>query len=121
MGLDKRNNMYYNVYKDDRQNSVMVNIEMETIETKETVTVTVNDPGGLHLRAASELVNICKKHNSKVSISCGRCPEADGCSILSVMMLAAGKGKSLTVSAEGVDAKDVINKISGYFSSGEGI
>ena len=86
-----------------------------------TKTIKIDKPEGLHLRVASRVVRICQKHRSKVSLSCGNCPEADGCSILGMLMLTAGKGASVTIRAEGADAKEVVEIISGYFTDGLGI
>ena len=87
----------------------------------ETKTIKITKTNGLHLRVASELVSICKKHDAKVSFTCKGCPEAEGCSILSILMLAAQKGDYLTIKAEGVGAKDAVNEISNYFTEGAGI
>ena len=87
----------------------------------ENRTVTMGRPDGLHLRVASEVVRICKNYKAKVSLSCRDCEEADACSILSLLMLTAGKGDSVTIRAEGTDAKEVINEIAGYFAAGAGI
>jgi len=84
-------------------------------------TVTIGQRDGLHLRVASEVVRICKNHKAKVSLSCGECEEADGCSILSLLMLTASKGDQVTIRAQGIDAKNVVDKISGYFVNGSGI
>ena len=94
---------------------------MKNIIKTETKTIRVNNPSGLHLRVASELVTICKKHDAKVVFTCKSCPEAEGCSILSILMLGAQKGDYLTIKAEGVDAKKVIDKITSYFNEGAGI
>jgi len=87
----------------------------------ETRTIKIDNPGGLHLRVAAEVVKICRRHRARVYLSCGACPEAEGCSVLSLLMLSAGKGESVTIRAEGIDAKEVIEKISGYFAGGAGI
>ncbi len=95
--------------------------KMNNTSTVETKTVKIDKPEGLHLRVASQVVQICQKHKSKVSLTCGDCPEADGCSILSILMLTAANGDSLTIKAEGADAKEVIGKLSSYFTNGSGI
>jgi len=87
----------------------------------ETRKISINNPEGLHMRVASEVVRICQKHNAKVTFSCSDCADADGCSILSLLMLTAGEGVDITVKVEGRDAKTVIEKISAYFKDGAGI
>jgi phosphocarrier protein len=94
---------------------------MNTANITETRKITINNPEGLHLRVASEVVRICQRHDAKVSFSCGDCAEADGCSILSLLMLTAGEGSDITVKAKGNDAKKVIEQISSYFTNGAGI
>jgi phosphocarrier protein HPr len=64
-------------------------------------TITICNKAGLHARAAAKLVAVVSKHNSKVSI--GREKLIDAHSILSLMMLAAGKGSELTIVVEGDD------------------
>lgn len=83
--------------------------------------ILVNQEKGLHLRVAAELVNICKKHDATVTVSCNQCAEADACSILSVLMLGARKGDTVTVSARGTEAQAAVDEISQYFSEGGGI
>lgn len=57
---------------------------------------------GLHARAAAVLVTTAARFASRVRITReGR--EADAKSIMAVMMLAAGRGTRVTVSAEGED------------------
>ncbi|MCB4790344.1 MAG: HPr family phosphocarrier protein [Elusimicrobia bacterium] len=87
----------------------------------EKKTIEITNPNGLHLRVASEVVKICNEHKSKVVLSCKDCAEAEGCSVLSLLMLGAKKGDTITISAEGADAKEVISAISSYFSDGAGI
>jgi phosphocarrier protein len=103
------------------QNNSNRKIKMSSNNTVETKTIKIDKTGGLHLRVASEVVKICQRYKSKVYISCRNCPEAEGCSVLSILMLSAGKGENLTIRAEGVDAKEVVESISGYFTDGAGI
>ena len=94
---------------------------MRSARTVEIRSIKLHKPGGLHLRVASEVVKICQKHGSKVYLSCGNCPEAEGCSILSILTLGVRKGDIVTVRAEGYDAKEVVEKISSYFADGAGL
>ncbi|WOJ94992.1 HPr family phosphocarrier protein [Congregibacter variabilis] len=57
---------------------------------------------GLHARAASKFVSCASRFGSKVQVSKDG-NWVDGKSIMSVMMLAAGKGSSLGLRVEGVD------------------
>jgi phosphotransferase system HPr (HPr) family protein len=87
----------------------------------ETKDVKIEIPEGVHLRVAAKVVEICREGNSKVYLSCRDCPQADACSVLSVLLLGASQGDVVTISAEGHDAKEVVDKLSGYFSDGGGI
>ncbi len=57
---------------------------------------------GLHARAAAKLVSTTSAYSSKIKISFNG-KEVDGKSIMSVMMLAASKGCTLTIKANGQD------------------
>jgi phosphotransferase system HPr (HPr) family protein len=91
------------------------------ITDMETKTVKIKNKNGLHLRVASEVVKICKKHNARVKLVCRGCDEADACSVIDLLLLAAGHGDKLTIKAEGRDAKAVLDEIHNYFSDGGGI
>jgi phosphocarrier protein len=68
---------------------------------------------GLHARAAAKLVHIAAKFKSDIKIRKGD-EEVDGKSILGILLLAAGRGASITVRANGEDedaAVDAIQKL----------
>ena len=58
---------------------------------------------GLHARAAVLLVQASGRYDAKVTVSKDG-QEVDGRSIMGVMMLAAGKGASISIEALGDDA-----------------
>lgn len=89
------------------------NIEIKKIE--------ITKPHGLHLRVAGELVRIFLKYKSKVLLSCNKLVNVEGDSIMNVLTLGAKKGDSITIKAEGKDAKELIEEVSNYFSNGSGI
>jgi len=65
---------------------------------------------GLHARAAAKLVTLAAKFESEVRVSKdGR--EVSGKSIMGVMMLAAAKGSTITLVAEGPDASHAIEAL----------
>lgn len=84
-------------------------------------TVTIENPNGIHLRPAAKIVNISKKYNCKISLSCNSCPCADACSITQVLLLQATKGTPVTIKAEGPDAKQAVKEIIQLFTNGAGI
>ncbi len=65
---------------------------------------------GLHARAAATLVTTAARFSSRMQIVHGT-READAKSIMAVMMLAAGQGADLMVSAEGEDADEALGAI----------
>lgn len=69
--------------------------------------IVVSNRLGLHARAAAKLVQLVGRYASKVMLLC-RGREVNAQSILGVMMLAAGKGTSLTVRADGADEADAL-------------
>jgi len=77
---------------------------------------------GLHARAAAKLVNIASAFSSHVDLEKSG-HRVNGKSIMGVMMLAAGKGSSITLHINGDDAEDcmraLITLINNYFDEGE--
>lgn len=77
---------------------------------------------GLHARAAAKLVHTAARFHSDVKVRKGG-EEVDGKSILGILLLAAGRGTVITVSANGDDedaALDSIEKlIDGRFDEQE--
>ena len=76
---------------------------------------------GLHARAAAKLVRVASAFQSQVQL---RRLEgdmtADAKSILSVLMLAAGRGTALQASADGVDEEAAMEAIERLFAEGFG-
>jgi len=76
---------------------------------------------GLHARAAAKLVRVASTFQSQVHL---RRLEgdvtADAKSILSVLMLAAGRGTELQASADGVDEEAAMDAIERLFAEGFG-
>ena len=68
---------------------------------------------GLHARAAAKLVHTAARFKSDIKIRKGD-EEVDGKSILGILLLAAGRGTTITVKANGEDeaaAVDAIEKL----------
>ena len=78
--------------------------------------VTVGSTLGLHARPAAQLVHLAGKFQSDVKIirTDGK-GEADGRSVLSILMLAAAKDTELELRASGVDAENAVSALSDYF------
>jgi phosphocarrier protein len=85
--------------------------------------ITIINKLGLHARAAAKFVGVAGRFPCEVKV--GRNPEStvDGKSIMSVMMLAAGKGTQLHLSTEGEQSAEalqaLIDLINNRFDEGE--
>jgi phosphocarrier protein HPr len=62
---------------------------------------------GLHARASARFVQTVDKFNAEVTVSRGG-ETVGGTSIMGLLMLAAAKGSTITVSAKGPEAKAAI-------------
>lgn len=65
---------------------------------------------GLHARAAAKLVHTAARFQSDIKIRKGD-EEVDGKSILGILLLAAGRGSSITVKADGADEQQALDAI----------
>jgi phosphocarrier protein len=65
---------------------------------------------GLHARAAAKLVTCANRYAAEIQLERNG-QRVNGKSIMGVMMLAAGKGSELTLSADGEDAEDAMQAI----------
>lgn len=73
---------------------------------------------GLHARAAARLVRLSGQFQSNIVLVRGDDPpaEADACSILSILLLAARFGSKLRVRTEGADEEEALEKVCEYLS-----
>lgn len=73
---------------------------------------------GLHARAAAKLVSAAAQYNAEINIGYEN-QMVNAKSIMGVMMLAASKGKVLTITSEGPDAEagmqGICDLINNYF------
>ena len=73
---------------------------------------------GLHARASAKFVGVVEKFRDDTSIKVSRGDETvSGDSIMGLMMLGAGIGSSITVSATGVQAKEAVDALDALVSS----
>ena len=76
---------------------------------------------GLHARAAAQLVKVAGAHGARVTLEKDG-QQADGKSIMAVMMLAAARGSVITVTTEGDDEEAAMDAIAApvadYFGEG---
>ncbi len=72
--------------------------------------VVIKNIQGLHARPAALFVQIANKFDSDIIVSKGR-KKVNGKSIMGIMMLEAGKGSKITISASGEDAQQAVNEL----------
>ena len=65
---------------------------------------------GLHARAAAKLVHVAARFKSDIKIRKGD-EEVDGKSILGILLLAAGRGSTITVRADGQDEREALDAV----------
>ena len=65
---------------------------------------------GLHARAAAKLVHTAAKYKSDIKVRKGD-EEVDGKSILGILLLAAGRGTTIVLKADGPDERDALEAI----------
>lgn len=76
---------------------------------------------GLHARAAAKVVRLAQSFNSTVELRrVDNSATADAKSILSVLMLAAGRGTELNATAEGIDEEAALSALDQLFAEGFG-
>ena len=76
---------------------------------------------GLHARAAAKVVRLAQSFDSSMELQrVDNGAAADAKSILSVLMLAAGRGTELSASADGVDEDAAVNALEQLFAQGFG-
>ena len=72
--------------------------------------VGVTNPLGLHARAAAKFVHTASAFSSRIRVRCGN-REMDGKSIMGLLLLAAARGTTITISADGVDEAAAIDAL----------
>ena len=81
--------------------------------------LTIVNPLGLHARAASKFVNLAKGFESDIRLS-KEGNEADGKSIMSVMLLAAPVGSTVELKVTGADEDEAFRALKDLISQGFG-
>jgi phosphocarrier protein HPr len=93
-----------------------------TAEKSETVTsrtVTVVNQLGLHARAAARFVHLATRFKSQIRVAHGT-KNMDGKSIMGILLLAAARGTTITISADGPDETAAVDALCGLVASGFG-
>ena len=81
----------------------------------------MNNPRGLHLRVAAEIVKLTRGSDTHVTLSREGERSADGGSIMDLLMLEAAPGTKVRVDVEGPSEQAVAVRIAELFSDGAGI
>lgn len=77
----------------------------------------VQNKMGIHARPAAMIVRVTNRFKSEVHVEKDD-EQVNGKSIMGLMMLAAGHGAKLTVTAEGADAEDAIKELGSLIKNG---
>jgi len=72
--------------------------------------VTILNKLGLHARPAAMFVRVANKHRAEIWIEKDG-EQVNGKSIMGLMMLAAGQGSRIVISAEGADAQNALTEL----------
>jgi phosphocarrier protein HPr len=81
--------------------------------------VTVVNQLGMHARAAAKFVQVAARFQSHVQVARDR-RVIDGKSIMGILLLAAPRGSTITISADGADEHDAVTALTGLVESGFG-
>jgi phosphocarrier protein HPr len=81
--------------------------------------IVVSNKLGLHARPAMQFVDVANQFQSRVTVFKGgeEPGEADGKSVMQMIILAATEGTPLKIEAEGEDAKSAVDKLAELFES----
>jgi phosphocarrier protein HPr len=81
--------------------------------------VVVSNKLGLHARPAMQFVDVANQFKSDVKVySFGEEPgEADGKSVMQMIILAATEGTKIRIDADGEDAEEAVGKLAELFES----
>ena len=81
--------------------------------------VTVVNQLGMHARAAAKFVHLAGRFTASVKVARDR-REIDGKSIMGILLLAAARGSTITITAEGSDERDAVDALVALVQSGFG-
>ncbi len=81
--------------------------------------VVVSNQLGLHARAAARFVHLATRFVSQIRVA-RDAKVMDGKSIMGILLLAAARGSTITISAEGLDEADAVEALVRLVESGFG-
>jgi phosphocarrier protein len=74
---------------------------------------------GMHARAAAKFVHLASRFQAHVTVARDT-REMDGKSIMGLLLLAASRGSTITISAEGSDEREAVDGLCALVASGFG-
>jgi len=78
--------------------------------------ITIKNKQGLHARPAALFVQIANKYSSEITVAKGK-QKVNGKSIMGIMMLEAGSGSKVILTANGDDAEQAVKELEALLSS----
>ena len=81
--------------------------------------VTVVNQLGMHARAAAKFVHLATRFQARISVACGA-RQMDGKSIMGILLLAAARGSTITITADGSDELDAVAALVALVETGFG-
>ncbi len=78
--------------------------------------IIIKNKQGLHARPAALFVQIANKYNCDITIQKGK-QKINGKSIMGIMMLEAGAGSKILITAVGEDAEEAMQELEGLLLS----
>jgi phosphocarrier protein HPr len=81
--------------------------------------VTVVNQLGMHARAAAKFVHLATRYQARVKVTRDR-RVMDGKSIMGILLLAAARGSTITISADGADERDAVAALVALVETGFG-
>lgn len=82
----------------------------DTAEQAVSIDLEIQNQKGLHARAAAAFVKCAENFDAEITVE--RINQSvSGCSIMGLMMLAASKGTTIHVCAQGKQAKEALNAL----------
>ena len=74
---------------------------------------------GMHARAAAKFVHLATRYQARVRVA-RDAREMDGKSIMGILLLAAARGSTITISADGADERDAVQALVTLVEAGFG-
>jgi phosphocarrier protein HPr len=84
-----------------------------------TRSVTVVNQLGMHARAAAKFVHLAARFSAHVRVG-HQAREMDGKSIMGILLLAAARGTTIRISADGADEQEAVGALAALVESGFG-